>query len=203
MLWAGGLRLNSIFEEKQHKRCIENIFVVCKRSKDWRVYVDAGYGILFGCKSFLRIVRYLKMTRNPVKLDDLNNALDYVSGGAMLNSAVYLCIATGEIHYYSDDFQDDEAPPQEDIEDSDEYVAIPHKNDLSLGKRLVFRFVREVLPDVFDDVEEIFHRKGAYGRFKSLLERRGVLERWYEYEEISLREGLKEWCLENNIAFTE
>lgn len=143
------------------------------------------------------------MNNNPVKLDDLIIAMDYVSGGAMLNSAVYLCIATGEIHYYSDDFQDDEAPPLEDVELSDEYIAIPDKSDLDLGKRLVFRFVREVLPDAFDDVEEIFRRRGAYGRYKSLLERRGILERWYEYEQASQKEALKEWCADNGVAFTD
>lgn len=79
------------------------------------------------------------------------------------------------------------------------YIAIPHKNDLELGKRLVLRFADEFLPDVLDEVYDIFRRRGAYGRFKNLLERRGMLSQWYEYEEKSQKEALRRWCEDSEI----
>ncbi|MGA8261021.1 MAG: UPF0158 family protein [Arenicellales bacterium] len=143
------------------------------------------------------------MPGKTARLDELVDALAYVSGGAFMGSEAYLCISTGKILYRSDDFEDEEDPLPEDIDESDDYVAIPDKNDLDLGKDLVFRFVRQSIPDAIDDVEDIFRRKGAYGRFKNMLERYGVLERWYEYEEAQGREALKRWCTDNGIAFTE
>jgi len=48
-------------------------------------------------------------------------------------------------------------------------------------------------------VYSIFHRKGAYSRYKDLLERKGLLDEWYEYENERQKAALKEWCRENNI----
>lgn len=35
---------------------------------------------------------------------------------------------------------------------------------------------------------------GAYARFKDLLENRGMLQRWYEYEAMHQEEALRKWC---------
>ena len=52
--------------------------------------------------------------------------------------------------------------------DWDTYIQIPHKNDLDLGQRLVFEFVETHLPHEYNRVQQIFRRRGAYGRFKDL-----------------------------------
>jgi hypothetical protein len=54
--------------------------------------------------------------------------------------------------------------------DCEAMVAIPHKNDLDLGQSLVFEFVASTLPDEYDRVRDIFRHRGAYGRFKDLLD---------------------------------
>ena len=87
----------------------------------------------------------------------------------------------------------------EDIYDAEKYVAIPHKNDLDLGRNLVLDFVDEVLPDAARDVERMFSRRGAYANFKNLLERRRLLERWYEYEAAADEKALREWCADQGI----
>ena len=69
----------------------------------------------------------------------------------------------------------DELP--DDIEDSRKYIEIPHKNELDLGKNIVMRFVIEFMPDDIYRVENIFKRKGAYSRFKSLLEKIRAIKR--------------------------
>ena len=71
---------------------------------------------------------------------------------------------TGKIFYISEFGNSDELP--DDIEDSDDYIEIPHKNELDLGKQLVFKFVSEHLPEELDRVSQIFRRRGAYSRCK-------------------------------------
>ncbi|MCK5351545.1 hypothetical protein KAJ77_03150, partial [bacterium] len=53
---------------------------------------------------------------------------------------------------------------------------------------------------LYDDVLGIFRRKGAYGRFKGLLEQKGLLEEWYAFEEEKTRERLLRWCEENGVV---
>jgi hypothetical protein len=83
--------------------------------------------------------------------------------------------------------------------DWDICVEIPHKNDLDLGISLVFEFVETHIPDAYDHVRQIFRSRGAYGRFKNLLERKGLLENWYDFERRREEETLRHWCLSNNI----
>lgn len=139
------------------------------------------------------------MKHVAVKFDDLLDAFDIVSSGQPMENEAYLCIETGAIYYRSDFGDDEEDPLPDDIEDGQKYIAIPHKNDLDLGKRLALRFADEFLPDVVDDVYDIFRGRGAYSRFKSLLEHRGKLQQWHEYEENSQKKALRQWCEESGI----
>jgi hypothetical protein len=68
-----------------------------------------------------------------------------------------------------------------------------------LGKALVLEFTSLYLPEELDQVSSIFRRKGAYSRYKDLLERKGALEDWYQFEEERRGSALKEWCQENHI----
>jgi deoxyribodipyrimidine photolyase-like uncharacterized protein len=87
--------------------------------------------------------------------------------------------------------------------DWDKCVEIPHKNDLDLGQQLVFEFVETHLPDKYHQVEHIFQRSGAYRQFKDLLESKGLLETWYEFENQREQEALKEWCEENEMELSD
>jgi hypothetical protein len=89
----------------------------------------------------------------------------------------------------------------DDLETSDRYIAIPHKNDLDLGNRLALRFVEEQLPDRYSDAEDCFRRRGAYARFKELLAAEGSLEKWYAFEAESTERALRHWCKANERSF--
>ncbi len=73
------------------------------------------------------------------------------------------------------EFGEDEEELPDDIGDGDKYLRIPDKSELDLGKPLVLDFARQFLPDDFNKVREIFSKRGAYARFKDLLEYRGAL----------------------------
>ncbi|MBU1398298.1 MAG: hypothetical protein KKE00_10935 [Proteobacteria bacterium] len=113
----------------------------------------------------------------------------------------YLCKETGDIFYISEMGDSDELI--EDIDDPEKYIAIPHKNELDLGKALVLEFTSTYLPEELDKIHAIFRRKGAYSRYKDLLESKGVLENWYKFEDERRVVNLKEWCLENGIEIKD
>jgi hypothetical protein len=133
-----------------------------------------------------------------VKFDDLFEAFEFVSAGQPMENEAYLCLETGSVFYHSE-LGGDEEPLPDDIEDSEKYVAVPHKNDLDLGSRLALRFAERSLLDDVDSVHEMFRRRGAYRQFKALLEQRGMLQQWYEFEEKSQKEALRQWCEDTGI----
>jgi len=132
-----------------------------------------------------------------ISFDDIENAFFFVSMDQQYMHNAYLCKETGEIFYTSEMGDSDELP--EDIDEAEKYIAIPHKNELNLGKDLVIEFISEYLPEELDRVYSIFRRKGAYSRYKDLLESKGALEDWYKFENERQKAALKEWCRENNI----
>ena len=111
----------------------------------------------------------------------------------------FLCRETGETHWHSGNGDSFEELP-EDIDDREKYVKLPDKRDLDLGQRLVMRFTREELPDRYDKVVEIFSRRGAYRRFKDLLEHEGALDKWFEFQNAAEEKALREWCAENGVV---
>ena len=133
----------------------------------------------------------------PIKFSDIEDAFFFVSMAEQYIHSAYLCKETGHIFYTSEMGDSDELP--EDINELDKYLDIPHKNELNLGKALVIEFTAKFLPEELDKVHSIFRRKGAYSRFKDLLERKGALDEWYKYENDQHRLALKEWCRENDI----
>ena len=132
-----------------------------------------------------------------ISFSDIETAFFFVSMDQMFMHNAYLCKETGEIFYTSEMGDSDELP--EDIDDPEKYIAIPHKNELDLGKALVIEFTSEYLSEELDKVYSIFRHKGAYSRYKDLLERKGALEDWYKFENERQELALKEWCRENNI----
>jgi hypothetical protein len=133
-----------------------------------------------------------------VKFSEVLDAYEFVSAGMQLEHQAYICTKTGTIYWSSDAIDVEEELP-DDLETADHYISVPHKNELNLGRDLVFSFVRQELPDEWDDVRDIFRRRGAYGRFKDLLCARAMPEKWYEFEATSAEAALRAWCDEVGI----
>src|SRR5213595_3204656 len=96
-----------------------------------------------------------------VTLDELSMALEFVSSGLLGEHDAYVSLDTGQVYWVSDlnDDFDEEIP--DDLETSDRYLAIPHRNELDLGRRLALRFVAQELPGCYDQVAGFFRRQGA------------------------------------------
>ena len=137
-----------------------------------------------------------------VKYDDLSAAFDFVSFAAPMEHHAFISLDTGTIYWISEPNPLEEEVP-EDLETSDRYLAIPHKNDLDLGSDLALRFSVAELPGRYARVEELFRHRGAYARFKDLLVSEGCLDKWYAFEADATEKALKNWCAENDIDVIE
>lgn len=136
-------------------------------------------------------------TGMAVDFNELLDAFEFVSSIGIGEHTAFLCKETGKIYWHSDWADDVEEIP--DIEESEEYIRIPEKKELDLGKPLVLKFARHHLPDDSDKVLEIFSREGAYARFKDLLEHRHAIDRWYAFERKATEDALRTWCGDNDI----
>ena len=132
----------------------------------------------------------------PVKFDDLLAAYEWVSSSD--DSEAFVSRITGKVHWSSKTMACDEELP-EDIEDGSIYVAVPNKYVLNLGKSLALTFAKKQLPDSYQTVANFFRQRGAYGRFKDFLERKGLLEAWYDYEVKATKFALSEWAAEEGL----
>jgi hypothetical protein len=139
----------------------------------------------------------------PVAISELVDALEFASAGESLEFKAYICIATGKVHFVSDDIDPEDEGVPDDVEESDDYVAVPDKRFLDLGNKLVFAFAEEVMPDDYDTVRDIFRKRGAYRRFKDLLDHRRMLDAWYDFETKATERALRAWCDENDIALAD
>ena len=101
-----------------------------------------------------------------VKYDDLALAFDFVSFTGPMEHRAYLSLDTGAIYWISESNPIEEEELPDDLETSDRYIGIPHKNDLDLGNSLALRFAEERLPDRYTDVVTFFRHRGRIRAFQ-------------------------------------
>jgi len=147
------------------------------------------------------------MADEPVKVDaeDLWAAYQIADQG-MPGAQGFVSSKTGKVYTLLGDEglidEDPEAENPPDLETSDEYLSVPSKRELGLGRDLVFDFAEEFMPVDYDDVREIFSHAGAYRRFKDLVIRRKKLDAWGWYEEKRTYDALRAWCAKNGMEMT-
>jgi hypothetical protein len=141
----------------------------------------------------------------PISFSEILDAYHFASAdGGEGEHQAFFCKESGKISWYSeylDDADQDEVP--EDLDENEKYLRIPGKREIGQGKPLALDFAREFLPDDFDKVRQIFSKRGAYARFKDLLEARRVLNQWYEFETKAEERALREWCELNSIKLED
>lgn len=139
----------------------------------------------------------LKMTDTIIQYDELEMALEFSSSGEDFDSAAYIDTASGQIYYVSD-IVDDEYP--DDITGNSQYLLVPHKRELDLGKPLPIEFTKEFMPEKINTVKHIFSSRGAYSAFKQVLQNADQLENWYQFEQQKIQEALLKWSKDMNLT---
>ncbi len=138
---------------------------------------------------------------SSVNYNELRNAFEFVSSDSPSVHNAYISLDTGEIFWVSASVELEEAVP-EDVTTSTRYQAVPHKNELQLGQKMALDFINQALPDHYNTVASFFRKRGAYRRFKELLQAEGMLEPWFAYEANACDEELRIWCDDNSIKLT-
>lgn len=132
---------------------------------------------------------------------DIDSAFFFVSSDMPGANDALICRKTGRVYVRSMVGDSDEDYPEDAC--LEDYIKLPHKNDLDLGTRLVRRFGDEVAPHLAIEIREIFSRRGAYRRFKSLLEKKDMLDAWHRYEGEETEKALREWCRANHVELKD
>ncbi len=133
---------------------------------------------------------------------EIRNAFEFVSSGSRDENNAYVCKKTGVIYWTSTTLDLEEEVPK-DLETSLDYVEVPHKNELKLGQSLALSFIDQTLPDEYNFIASLFRKRGAYRRFKDMLQYQGLLEKWYEFEAQASDDALLAWCEENEIKLID
>ena len=95
-----------------------------------------------------------------MKFADIEDAFMFVSYGMYGDHAAMICRSTGRICWSSESGDMDEIP--EEAYESDDWVEVPHKNDLNLGRDLVLESAAQRFPAEQGRIRAIFSRRGAY-----------------------------------------
>ena len=95
-----------------------------------------------------------------VNAAELLNAFEFVSAGLLYEHGAAICIDTGRIYLASSMIEMEEDLP-EDLETSDRYIAVPHKNELALGRDLALSFIDRELPGDYNTAAGFFRRQNA------------------------------------------
>lgn len=138
----------------------------------------------------------------PITFDTLESALQWSSAGGPFDNEALLSRTTGEMFFRSTYGDSDEELP-DDIDDGAAYVAVPHKNELDLGRDLVFAFAAEHAPMHSQTIKSFFRQRGAYARLKAFLESTQLLDRWHAYEAEATRRALEAWAGENGFVVVD
>lgn len=136
-----------------------------------------------------------------VNYTELRNAFEFVSSASKKENQAYISLDTGSVYWLTNEIDLEEEVP-DDVATSDRYIPVPHKNMLKLGQSLTLEFIDIEIPDEYNTVASLFRKRGAYRRFRELLQSVNLLEKWYAFETNASDEALMAWCAEQEIQLT-
>ena len=149
-----------------------------------------------------------------VKINDIIDAVDFDSD----MSESFLNTKTEQVCMFTDDelraAENDEdlsdsaqwyceavSRAKQYLENQNDYLPLPDKYDFN-EYRIIEKFIaRVVIPKQLQMLSQSIQGKGAFRRFKAVLEKLGLVDEWYKYRGQKLREFVEFWCKENKIDF--
>jgi hypothetical protein len=132
-----------------------------------------------------------------IKFSDIQDAFFFVSSARYGLHTAVISRESGKSYWRSEEGDLDDIG-ENDLTSRD-YIEIPHRNELGLGQELVFEFVEEHLPEDSEEVQRMFRSRGAYTKFKGLLEFKGLLQSWYDFEHAREEQALRNWCHDSEL----
>ena len=159
----------------------------------------------FGKKILLKeVADPIDPNRPTVKLSLVIEAIEMADD----NSTAYYDLEKQELIWYMEEFGYQQEEEDEVIEEMIEegwrtrFFKLPDKFDIN-EYHFMEDFIYDELPagGVRDQFEDAIRGRGAFRRFRSLAERLGIIDEWYEYKEKAQKELAIEWCEENGFNY--
>ena len=132
-----------------------------------------------------------------MNLGDLVDAHMLADASLSGDGAVFIERKTGRMHWRYEEDIGEPIPP--DVEDSTRYARVPDRHGLDFDSHPK-AFTRQHLPALYEEVQDIFRQRGAYRRFRALLEREDALDAWYAYRDQGTERALREWAEEEGFT---
>ena len=132
-----------------------------------------------------------------VNLKEIAQELQTLSG----EDCFYYNKITGELEYFN---REQENPNDLDIDEIDEdenVVALPSKYSIDdYGIMKDFMFAQKD-KKIHDAIYDSIHQKGAFRKFRQVVEQYGILQKWYEFKDKEYEDIVKEWCEKNGLEW--
>lgn len=100
------------------------------------------------------------------------------------------------------DWQTEQLPKVREALASDDFLALPSKIDIN-EYGIMKRFCGQVEdPGLREDLLRAIHGSGAFGRFKTLVHHRGMIDAWHAFRDRAVEDIAAEWLQANGIPYT-
>jgi len=143
-------------------------------------------------------------SRPTVKLELVMEAIEMADD----NSTAFYDLEKQELIWHMEGFGYQMDEDDEEIEEMIEegwrtrFFRLPTKFDIN-EYHFMEDFIYDEIPEggVRDQFENAIRGRGAFRRFRQLVERLGILDDWYKYKEKEQRKLAIEWCQEHDFNY--
>ena len=136
-----------------------------------------------------------------VKLDVILDAIEMADD----NYTYFLDLETGESVFLADELVtglDNEGLEDEIEENLERYLRLPTKFEIH-EYHIMEEFIWTLKVDSADKLEHAIQGRGAFRRFKDMVDRMGISQQWYDFQAEYYRKLAIEWCQEHGLEYIE
>lgn len=136
-----------------------------------------------------------------VKLSVILDAIEMADD----NYTYFLDLETGESVFLVDELitgLDNEGLEDEIDENPGRYLRLPTKFEIH-EYHIMEEFIWSLNGEKADKLEYAIKGRGAFRRFKDGINRMGISQQWYDFQEKYYRKLAIEWCRDHGLEYTE
>lgn len=136
-----------------------------------------------------------------VKLSVILDAIEMADD----NYTYFLDLETGESVFLVDELitgLDNEGLEDEIDENPERYLRLPTKFEIH-EYHIMEEFIWTLKGEKANKLEYAIQGRGAFQRFKNAVNRMGISQQWYDFQEKYYRKLAIEWCRDHGLEYTE
>ena len=121
------------------------------------------------------------------------------------NYTYFLDLETGESVFLADELitgLDNEGLEDEIEENPERYLRLPTKFEIH-EYHIMEEFIWTLKGERADKLGCAIQGRGAFRRFKDMVDRMGILQQWYDFQAEYYRKLATQWCQEQGLEYAE